>query len=93
MIRRLAVPSRLVRHGFGNDGSPNGRRTMPAFVLLRRGSFRIAKAGGPDRIQTGDLFVANEALYQLSYWPVPWRGRFVERMKLSKYQFSISCAS
>lgn len=26
--------------------------------------------GGPDRDQTDDLFVANEALYQLSYRPV-----------------------
>jgi hypothetical protein len=32
---------------------------------------------GPDRDQTGDLFVANEALYQLSYWPVE-RKSFVE---------------
>src|SRR5471032_968216 len=29
-----------------------------------------AKDGGPDRDQTDDLFVANEALYQLSYRPV-----------------------
>src|SRR5258708_135665 len=28
-----------------------------------------AKNGGPDRDQTDDLFVANEALYQLSYRP------------------------
>ena len=26
--------------------------------------------GGPDRIRTGDLLIANEALYQLSYGPV-----------------------
>lgn len=25
---------------------------------------------GPDRIRTGDLLIANEALYQLSYGPV-----------------------
>ncbi len=25
---------------------------------------------GPDRIRTGDLLVANEALYQLSYGPL-----------------------
>ena len=25
--------------------------------------------GGPDRIRTGDLLIANEALYQLSYGP------------------------
>jgi hypothetical protein len=28
-----------------------------------------AKTGGADRAQTGDLLVANEALYQLSYCP------------------------
>lgn len=28
------------------------------------------KIGGPDRDQTDDLIVANDALYQLSYWPV-----------------------
>jgi hypothetical protein len=27
-------------------------------------------SGGPDRDQTDDLIVANDALYQLSYWPV-----------------------
>ena len=27
--------------------------------------------GGPDRDQTDDLVVANDALYQLSYWPEP----------------------
>ncbi len=27
------------------------------------------KNGGPDRDQTDDLIVANDALYQLSYWP------------------------
>ena len=27
---------------------------------------------GPDRIRTGDLLVANEALYQLSYGPIMW---------------------
>ena len=30
----------------------------------------LAKAGGPDRDQTDDLIVANDALYQLSYWPM-----------------------
>jgi hypothetical protein len=30
----------------------------------------LARDGGPDRDQTDDLFVANEALYQLSYRPV-----------------------
>lgn len=29
----------------------------------------LAKDGGPDRDQTDDLIVANDALYQLSYWP------------------------
>lgn len=31
---------------------------------------RLGRNGGPDRDQTDDLFVANEALYQLSYRPV-----------------------
>ncbi len=39
-------------------------------ATLAQGSRRIAMAGGPDRDQTDDLFVANEALYQLSYGPV-----------------------
>jgi hypothetical protein len=29
----------------------------------------LAKAGGPDRDQTDDLVIANDALYQLSYRP------------------------
>ncbi len=31
--------------------------------------------GGPERDQTADLVVANDALYQLSYRPL-WEGRF-----------------
>ena len=31
--------------------------------------FAAAKAGGPERDQTADLVVANDALYQLSYRP------------------------
>ena len=31
---------------------------------------RFAKTGGADRDQTDDLVVANDALYQLSYWPM-----------------------
>jgi hypothetical protein len=30
----------------------------------------MADTGGPDRDQTDDLIVANDALYQLSYWPM-----------------------
>ncbi len=30
---------------------------------------RRAKTGGPERDQTADLVVANDALYQLSYRP------------------------
>ncbi len=37
----------------------------------------VFQIGGPDRDQTDDLFVANEALYQLSYRPVR-EGRFCE---------------
>ena len=38
----------------------------------------LAKAGGAEGNQTPDLFIANEALYRLSYSPVfqPWEGRF-----------------
>jgi hypothetical protein len=36
-----------------------------------------AKFGGPDRDQTDDLVVANDALYQLSYWPMG-KGRYWE---------------
>jgi hypothetical protein len=38
---------------------------------------RGAKAGGPDRDQTDDLVVANDALYQLSYRP-DRKGRYWE---------------
>jgi hypothetical protein len=31
---------------------------------------RLRETGGPDRDQTDDLLIANEALYQLSYGPV-----------------------
>src|SRR5690606_31002689 len=34
---------------------------------------RYSKNGGADRDQTGDLVVANDALYQLSYCPVQGR--------------------
>jgi hypothetical protein len=40
-------------------------------------SFHVAENGGPDRDQTDDLFVANEALYQLSYRPLR-KGRYWE---------------
>ena len=33
----------------------------------------INRSGGPDRDQTDDLLIANEALYQLSYGPVEGR--------------------
>lgn len=35
-------------------------------TCLKAGNF---SSGGPDRIRTGDLLIANEALYQLSYGP------------------------
>ena len=40
--------------------------------LSNRGkrSTTAAQNGGPDRDQTDDLVVANDALYQLSYWPM-----------------------
>ncbi len=41
-----------------SDGTPTTPRTAGAL-----------KSGGPDRDQTDDLVVANDALYQLSYWP------------------------
>jgi hypothetical protein len=43
-------------------------------------AFRIPPEGngGPDRDQTDDLFVANEALYQLSYRPIKRRVRYWE---------------
>jgi hypothetical protein len=31
--------------------------------------WQAGEIGGPDRDQTDDLIVANDALYQLSYWP------------------------
>ena len=55
-------------------------RLNPLDAGLSRGSLLVAVATtetGPDRDQTGDLFVANEALYQLSYWPVE-RKSFVD---------------
>lgn len=34
-------------------------------------AFVVARTGGAERNRTADLFIANEALYQLSYSP-PW---------------------
>ena len=45
---------------------PDGRGFAPS-SLLAAGA---AAETGPDRDQTDDLLVANEALYQLSYGPV-----------------------
>ena len=46
---------------------------MPLFPKASQGIPRLryaaAKDGGPDRDQTDDLVVANDALYQLSYRP------------------------
>ena len=42
---------------------------VPSFARATAGIFAEAKNGGADRAQTGDLLVANEALYQLSYCP------------------------
>jgi hypothetical protein len=47
-----------------------------------------AKAGGPDRDQTDDLFVANEALYQLSYRPKNGTRGIGKYRPPSKHQFS-----
>jgi hypothetical protein len=51
-------------------------RLRPGFV--GHFSFQLGKkSGGPDRDQTDDLVVANDALYQLSYWPMG-KGRYWE---------------
>jgi hypothetical protein len=44
---------------------------------MLRTRWRSAKHGGPDRDQTDDLVVANDALYQLSYRP-DRKGRYWE---------------
>ncbi len=46
-----------------------------------------AKDGGADRIQTGDLLVANEALYQLSYCPILGRADLGPCARASKSFF------
>ena len=50
-----------------NDSTPSSPTALPApgehTARATRGD------GGPDRDQTDDLVVANDALYQLSYWP------------------------
>jgi hypothetical protein len=46
------------------------------------------KFGGADRIQTGDLLVANEALYQLSYCPGPKGSHLGRGARVSKSLFS-----
>ena len=52
----------------------SARRTIASYADVSEGILRLrcalAKDGGPDRDQTDDLVVANDALYQLSYWPV-----------------------
>ena len=46
-------------------------RLQPAIARTIRHAFAARREiGGPDRDQTDDLVVANDALYQLSYWPV-----------------------
>ena len=69
--RSMAVPSEA--------SSPAGRR--PSYAKASEGILRrrcaLAKDGGPDRDQTDDLVVANDALYQLSYRPER-KGRYWE---------------
>lgn len=56
---------------------------MPAIALVvplgGTTALRAAKAGGTEGNQTPDLFIANEALYQLSYSPFypAWRVEFL----------------
>jgi hypothetical protein len=49
-------------------------QTSPGILRLH---FVVAKVGGPERDQTADLVVANDALYQLSYRP-EWGVRYCE---------------
>jgi integrase-like protein len=65
----------LCSDGFGGSYGTNGGTKQPD--SSKRRSQVIEKAGGRDRDRTGDLLVANEALSQLSYSPIPSRWLFV----------------
>jgi hypothetical protein len=56
------------RHADAENPNPTPVASLDALVH---------EIGGPDRDQTDDLFVANEALYQLSYRP-PRKVRYWE---------------
>gem|GEM_PF-3167293 len=55
---------------------------------MTSGERRRLPHGGADGNQTHDLFIANEALYQLSYCPMQERDVFGERNLPSKHLIS-----
>ena len=50
-------------------GDCDGRRTNVTLMEYRRGRISQRRSSGGDRTRTGGLYVANVALYQLSYTP------------------------
>ena len=59
------------------DGTRYSRAAKPRGSLSQNAKVLF---GGPDRIRTGDLLIANEALYQLSYGPVTLNGLFAGQL-------------
>ena len=72
--------------GLNLDG-PLARLGPTANGVVRTGRGVRAKNGGADGNQTHDLFIANEALYQLSYCPMQGRDVIGDAGSASKHQF------
>ena len=51
----------------------NGLKYKEKYGPQKSTAFVVERTGGAERNRTADLFIANEALYQLSYSP-PWGG-------------------
>ncbi len=94
---RLGEPSLPSIDGRRDDGRYRAASRRPPISDLRSAISaatqvaawsRYARNGGPDRDQTDDLVVANDALYQLSYRPMKGRAGFGQSARASKHQFS-----
>lgn len=67
------VCAHLARLCQAYGGQPSLSQSRLHFLTAGLPAVGLAKAGGPDRDQTDDLVIANDALYQLSYRPISER--------------------
>ena len=93
-IRQEVAPqsaSEILRAATNMTHFPRPPRSVgpPSFAHTRRtrDTYPNCKNGGPERDQTADLVVANDALYQLSYRPERSCG-IGKSWRASKHQFS-----